>query len=130
MLQVPVKSSVPSVRWLQGCTTKHDGKKMVIFTKQEYRQLDAPITSTGRSMVAAVDGSSMVDEGEADDLDQMAVPALTKSAKRRQKQQASGSSRSSSKGVAKKGAKSGRTTFKDMQQQTLEGYLAKSGSLL
>lgn len=116
---------------LQGCTTKHDGKKMVIFTKQEYRQLDGMITSTGRSRAVAVsDGSMMVDEGEEEDPNQQ----QTKSAKRRQKQQtrrSSSFSKGGQIGNRKAGnSKSGRSTFKDMQQRTLMDYMAKSGSVL
>ena len=117
----------------QDSTVKHDGKKVVVFTKQEYRQLDGPITSTGKALAAAGGGGMMVDEGEeADDMD-FKQQKLSSSAKRRQKQQGVWTTSSSSykpggrKGGQKKG---GRATFKDLQQRMMEEYMVKSGSAL
>lgn len=125
---------------MQGCTIKHDGQKMVIFTKQEYRHLDRPITSTGKSVLVGLADSTdaMVEEGEEEEHEQQ-QQQLTKSAKRRQKQQV----RSSSNGGSRSGAvggkagegrtgklRSGRGTFRELQQRTMEKYVSKTTSVL
>jgi hypothetical protein len=44
----------------QGCTLKHDGSELAVFTKREYRQLHAPICATG---TADEEGVERYDEG-------------------------------------------------------------------
>jgi hypothetical protein len=116
---------------LQGCTLKHDGKKTVVFTKQEYRQLDGPITATGRPSGAAAAG--MVDEGEeAEDAEAM-LSDWQKKKKQKKVQGASSSSRTApAGGTGKRGGSGGkqqqrsRATFKQLQQRTMDDFMAKS----
>lgn len=47
----------------QGSSLKHDGSQVVVFTKQEYRQLSGPIPAA----LPTAAGAAPVDEGEAAD---------------------------------------------------------------
>lgn len=89
---------------LQGSTLKHDGTKVVLFTKQEYRQLNGPITATGRSAGAAA--GATVDEGEEGEEEDLLSEWQRK---KRQKKAAAGSSSASSQAASRAGKwRSGR----------------------
>jgi hypothetical protein len=67
---------------LQGSTLKHDGSPVVLFTKQEYRQLEGPINTTNPAA-----GSTPVDEGETEREDQQGAGSWSRSKKKSKKQQ-------------------------------------------
>lgn len=120
---------------LQGCTLKHDGKKTVVFTKEEYRQLEGPITATGRSSAA---GAGMVDEGEeAEDAEAMLSDwqkkkKLKKSGSSSSKVTSTSSSKPGGTGTGKRGGSGSkqqqrsRATFRELQQRTMDDFMAKS----
>lgn len=69
---------------LQGSTLKHDGSLVVLFTKQEYRQLQGPIPPP-----ALTAGSTPVDEGEEAAEDEQAGGGWARRQTKRQKTAAS-----------------------------------------
>jgi hypothetical protein len=102
---------------VQGSTLKHDGSQVVVFTKQEYRQLQGPI-STG-----LITGSAPVDEGEEAGEDQQSGAGWARGQGKTKKQKTARGASSGGKGQRRPT----RGRKQQQGQQTLEDVVAKMG---
>lgn len=103
---------------------------MVVFTKQELRSLNAPI-STGSSAnpgaptpddYAPVDEGEELVEGEDGRGSQRSKKRAAAAAEGAAKRKAKGGEGAGRRGGAGRG---GRATFRDLQQRTLDEYMAR-----
>ena len=126
---------------------KHDGTKVVVFTKQEYRSATAPAAQgKGGTALAAFDEG---EEGETEDVEVLAAGGGSNrrgssgSRKRRKQERSKSSAAAGSDGGSRKSSSSSsssrprggsrsagpkgrnRMTFKDWQQRTMDEYLVK-----
>ncbi|KAI8468759.1 MAG: hypothetical protein J3K34DRAFT_459699 [Monoraphidium minutum] len=108
----------------KGSTLKHDGTKVVVFTKPELRALDGPILGDPD------DAAGPTDEGEEQE-----DPAG--GARRRGARSGGGgggggggerkrAKRGPGGGGAQGSGRGGRATFRDLQQRTLDDYMSKT----
>lgn len=102
---------------MQGSTLKHDSSQVAVFTKQEYRQLEGPI-STGLTA-----GSAPVDEGEEAGEDEQSGAEWARRQGKTKRQKTGGGG--SSGGKAQRQPTRGRK--QQQGQQTLEDVVAKMG---
>ena len=115
----------------QGSTLKHDGAKVVVFTRPELRALDGPLPGEPGAEEAP-DADGVPDEGGADGGGDSGAARG-----RRRRHAAGGSALAAAQGSKPKapprgggskrgGGKGGeRATFRDLQQRTLDEYLGR-----
>lgn len=110
---------------------KHDGAKMVVFTKQEYRSVSGAIPTWGRPARTGAGQAQEDDEHETDEAEAAEVGGIHMAAAAPRKRQRKGSSSSNGSSSGRRAAASkaagpkgrNRMTFKDWQQRTLDEYV-------
>lgn len=104
----------------QGSTLKHDGSQVVVFTKQEYRQLHGPISHAALT----ASGSAPVDEGEAQEAEEAAGRAGSWASKQKAKRQKTGRGGGGGGGkAARRPQRGGRG--QQQQQRTLDDIVSR-----
>jgi hypothetical protein len=104
---------------VQGSTLKHDGTKVVLFTKKELRALDGPI-GTSEGEAEAEEGEEPPPRGERGS----GGGGSSSGAPRRPKATGGSVAKGQQKPARRPGSgRGGRRTFRDLQQQAMDEYV-------